>query len=490
MKKTWRNIIITSLVLVIVEISITLLLLHPYYKAQVVYNSIDDGNWIETQENYEKLSDSQKERVQGYLFDFAAWEARQYAIGKIEYEKIAAIFDAVNAIDETGTIYNQFMPNINKNEYVKALEGLYDAEMSIDNNAVYECRNTINAVSLRLDNNSREELMIAVLTNKYQEFLNEQIGPENVQCMISIVTTNSIYQAYDYANVISNNVDKVLEYRAVYENAKVKLEEEDYFAVIDMCKNLQVDTNDTIYQGLISELYTQAYETGKTYYLGKLDTLVIQGEKEAAVNLMADIQARYGDDVDVSDVKADLAEDWQKEYIKFVEQWENNLKLSLEEFETGEYILEHQYDNLRPNSILLYDVDNNSIPELFLFKSENINNIYVECYMYGYIEDKCRFLGYVNLMKFCTTSEMVAFPENFERESGEECQLVQFDGEELSFETKCQKIEDVYYVDGYQVSDADYLSAQSQVLANISQDAITNLKNSTLEDAEKYILAY
>lgn len=490
MKKTWRNVIIISLMLVIAEITATFVLLHPYYKVQLVYNSISEGNWIETQENYDNLSSSQQDRVQEYLLSYAAWEARQYAAGEVTYEQAAATFDAINAIDETGTIYGLYMYDISKNEFMKVVRELHQVETSFDNTKVYTLRQTLNAVSLRLDNASREQLLVVLLNEKYQEFLDEDITVDSARAFVSLVISNSIYEAYDYAQVISNNIDCVVDYRATYENAKVNFDEEDYFLAMDLCSSITVDPKDTNYKTLVSDLYTQAYETGKTYYAEQLDFYVMTGEKEAAVNLMAEIELRYGDDFDTSDTKEDLAEDWQKACVSLADNWESDLKSHLGETDTGEYILTNEYDNLKPDSLLLYDVDGNGVPELFLFNSSRVSNSYVECFVYAYIDGEYQYLDYINVMNFCSTSSVVAFPTAFDRTVGVECVLVEFDGTSFTFGTECQKIDDVYYVDGYEVSDADYLSAQSQVLANINEKVVGNAGYSSLTDSERYILSY
>lgn len=490
MKKTWRNVIIISLILVVIEITATFILVHPYFETQLVYNSISEGNWIETKENYDKLSSTQMERVQEYLPAYAAWEARQYATGEVTYEEAAATFDAINAIDESGTLYSTFMYDISKNEYVKVFRELHRVETSFDNTEIYTLRQTLNAISLRLDNSSREELLVMLLNEKYQEFLDEEISVDSAKSFVSLVVSNSIYDAYEYALVIGNNIDCVVNYRAIYENAKLCFDEEDYFTAMDLCSDIKLDPKDTTYQTLFSDLYTQAYDTGKTYYGEKLDYYVMTGANEEAVNLMAEIDLRYGDDFDTGDYKEDLAEDWQKACVELASNWESDLKANLAETETGEYILDNEYDNLKPDSLLLYDVDGNEIPELFLFNSSRADNSYVECFVYAYVEDEYKYMDYINVMNFCNTSSLVAFPTAFDRTVGEECVLVEFDGTSFTFGTECQKIEDVYYVDGYEVSDADYLSAQSKVLANINEKVIGNSKYSSLTDSERYILSY
>jgi len=172
------------------------------------------------------------------------------------------------------------------------------------------------------------------------------------------------------------------------------------------------------------------------------------------------------------------------------EKWDEDLEYQLKQDDVGEYILTYQYDVLRPDSILLYDIDGNETPELFLFNQSRTGNDYVECFVYVYVDGKYQYKDYINVMNFCSTSSLVAFPVAFDRTLGEECMLVEFDGESFTYSIKCQKIESIYYVDDVEVNDADYLSAQSKVLANINEKVISNADYVSLFDCEKYILSY
>ena len=274
----------------------TVIFLHPYYKAQMVYNSINEGNWIETKDNYDKLSDAKQDRVQKYLSGYARWITEQYATGEISYDEAVASFDAINSIDESGTLYVTYMTEINKNEYVKAILGIHEAEVAYDNAKLYEYRNVLNSVMQRLDSDSRENLLVNMLNMQYEKFLNEEITADSMKCFCSVVESNSYYAAYDYSAVISQNVDYVINYRSIYENAVVKFDEKDYFAVMDMCTSFEIDPADTLYKANIEALYADAYETGKTYYKDELDAYVSAGDKDAAISLMSEIQNRYGEE--------------------------------------------------------------------------------------------------------------------------------------------------------------------------------------------------
>ncbi len=490
MKKTWRNIIIISLILVIAEVLGIILFLHPYYNKQKVFDSIQAGSWMDAQDNYEKLSAGAKEDVQSYLDDYGAWAAESYTKQDMSFQKVVSVFDAINSIDNTGAVYEKYMHDIVKNELILSLEKYHNAMVSYDNNAMFEAEKNISIISQRMSNDEREQIMIMVLNSKYRSFLDEGITPESMKSFATGIQQMSYYGAYEYSYVILNNVDYVVDYRGKYLEAKTLLEAEDYFGVMDICKEVKVDSLDQKYNELFGTLYSDSYEAGKTYYMSVLDTYVNKDEKTSAVNLMTKLEEYYGTDIDTSGVKEDMAEDWQKAYIEICEDIEGSLKRDLPSTEDGQYILANKFDEYMPDSVLLYDIDNNDVPEMILFDSTKVENDYVGCYLYGFVGDRYVYLGFVNIINLCADGNLVAFPVVFDRETGEEYCLIAFDGTGLSTTEYCQYINDVYYVNGAEVKDADYLSARSAILAHGYTKITPNLGYKGLEDSTSYILTY
>ncbi len=491
MKKTWRNIIIVSLVLILLETAAILIFLKPYYDSYRVYKSIEGGNWIETQETYDKLTFKQQERVQSYLPDYANWLAAQYMDGAMIYEDVAASFDAVNAIDDTRTLYGTYMYDISKNEYIKVINGMHKAVDTLDTKGEYDYRQTLNAINHRLGYDVREDILVNMLNIKYQQFLNEEITVDSMKNFYNLVIANSIYTAYDYAGVISHNVDCVIAYRSVYENAVADCNEDRYFEAMELCNIIVPAGEDTLYQNKIRELFETAYEAGKEYYPEKIQDYVNQGKKGNAVELMGQVEDFYGDDIDLTYIKEDMASDWQLAAIDVVNNWEKDLEDALSEFSTGEYILEHEYDNkLKPDSLVFYDINGDLVPELFMFNSDRADNEYVECFIYVYNGETYEFEEFLNVKHFCTDSNIVVFPSGFDRAKGDECQLVFFDGSSFYKGDMCQLINDVYYVNGAETDDLEYLETQTEILSHINERVIANCGYSSLKDGEGYILAY
>lgn len=490
MKSTWRKIIIISLVLVVIEVVGIMFFIHPYYKIQTVFNSIDDGNWIETKENYDSLSQNQKDKVQSYLNDYGAHICNQYLAGEIDYQMVAAVFDAINSIDESGIISNSYMPSINHNEYKLAIKRLYSANSLYDSEAVYDAQMDISALNLRMDNVTREDIMVELLNEEYIAFLNEEITSETIKGYADIIAGISYYEAYAYVSVVKTNVDYVMSYRDLYTVADTLYNENKYFEVMKICNSVYVDTLDTNYTQLFNTLYTDAYDNGKIYYGDLLDTYVAADDKANTVALMDTIEDYYGTDFDLSDATSAMLEEWQQSYIAFVENYEAALQADLNLTEEGQYILQNEYTNLKPNAMFLYDIDKNGVAELFLFNDAYVTNDYVGCFVYTCINNTPKYLGYVNVINLSDESYIIAFPSAFERTTGDECSLISFDGTELAEESKCQYIDGIYYVDDAETDDVNYLSAQNAILSHANAVKVILSGYVGMDEGGRYIMEY
>lgn len=490
MKKTWRRIIIISLILVLFEVAGTMIFLHPYYKIQTVFNGIDNGNWIETQECYDSLGDKQKQKVQTYLDDYATFITGEYLSGKLDYQLVAAMFDAINSIDESKTISNTYMTSINHNEYKLAIKRIYAANTAYDTEAAYDAQMDISSLHLRMDNATREAIMIELLNEEYLAFLNEEISADTVKSYADIIAGISYYDAYAYVPIVKSNVDYVVQYRGLYTTATIYTLEQKYFEAMDICKQVHVDSLDTAYAEKYATLYQNAYDSGKVYYSELLDSYTVAKDKANTALLIELIQLYYGDDFDVSGAEEAMLEDWESAYVTFLENYEVSLQTDLNKSEEGQYILMNQYENLRPNSMFLYDIDKNGVAELFLFNDAYAEDDYTGCFVYGYQNNTPTYIGFVNVRNFCSGSHIVAFPNAFDRESGDEYSLIAYDGATFTVEKYCQHIGEVYYVDGEEVDDVEFLSAQSDILATVNEIKIKNSGYVSITDGKKYIMEY
>ncbi len=470
MKNGWKRLFIISFILIVLEIVGTAVVMLPFYARHMVFVNIEKGNAAKASGYYEMLNDSGKEKVISYLDDFAATLCEKYIDGKRTYEETMASLDAINEIDKSKQIAAGYIEDVASNEYKSVLLEFYEADITRDANKGYNLKPKLDIVKQRLDTSKRESLMIELLNEKYRSFLNDELPSENLLAMCSVVIDNAYYEAYDYAEVIAKNAESVVMYRNLYVSLQEKLAVNDYFGVINSCKNIVVDEWDTRYRSLFDDTYSSAYENGKTYYSEKLDELVASGDKEKAIELMNRIEAYYGDEVDISGARSKLIESWQQAYLDFMESYDASSA------------------SQTVNTVLLYDINDDDVPEMFLFDSADIDMAYIGCEIYNISNNKCKHLGYYYVVNICDDGYLITIPASG---GGDEAYaLTSYDGEKLTEGEDCKKIGESYYVNGQEVSDADYLSVRTGILAHASAYTLKNSKSSDIADAMEYIMFF
>ena len=490
MKKTWNRVIIISFIIILLELAGAVVFFMSPYKMYTLFERIDAGQWSKAKEIYDGMSSEQQAEAMSYMDDYALTVCQEYIDGEKSFTHTAASFDAINSIDATGSISASYMPDICHNEYKRAINELFDANRKFDTSKAFDAQNNIAAVQQRMDNPTREQIMIEMLNEKYQSFLDGTLSESDISSFAAIISGMAYSEAHSYVGVIVNNVSSVKRYRELYNEAEIMLDSDEYFGVMDICKVVVVDAYDTKYQELYSTLYEKAYITGKTYYSKILDSYVAADDSENAMLLMEKIEQYDGSDIDLGNAKKDLADDWQKKYIDIVDNVDAILQMELSASDLGQYILDNEYKNLKPDSVLLHDIDADGIPELFLFNKAQMDKDYVGCFIFGYNEENYSYLGFVNVMELCTDSNIIATPAAFDRTIGEEYVLMSYDGSSITETASCQNIDGTYYADYAAVSDVDYLSAQSSILSHSNGKGIADMEYVDIKDSESYIIAF
>ncbi len=490
MKKTWRKCIIISFVLITLELVGSIIFLSPYYKIRRVFDNIDAGQWPKALEYYEKLNDDQKEEVMSYLDSYAASICQNYIDGKKSYEEAAAGLDAIKSIEKTGVIFDKYSKDLDHNELKKIMTEYWQAVLNYDIETAHDTNTRSMNVQKRMKTVDKEQYMIELLNEKYQDFLDEKISYDAIVSMSVLITNSSYYDAYEYSGVILNNALCVNVYRDHYDKLVQLRDNKKYLQVMRACNTALIDPTDTNYKNKYKALYDDAYKLGIPYYEDVLSELISNDKKEKASELMNEIAKVYGDDFDLESVKRSMLNEWQLAYLDVVEDIDGKLKSDLAGSDTGNYILENKYEQLKPDSILLHDVNGDGVAEMFLFNSAFVGNDYVGCFVYTYDGSRAVYVGYANVRSFCTDSYLLTFPLAFGRSEGTEYSLTQFDGTSLYEVSSCQDMGGTYYVNGAEADELSYMSQRTSILGHESEYSIGNSKYDSIADAEKHIMAY
>lgn len=490
MSKRWHNVIVVSMIILALEVAGSLFFLFPYYRLQRVFKTIDAGQWMDTQESFEVLSDSQKEKALSYMDGYGAYLSERYVNGELSYLEVSASFDAINSITEDSEIFDKYTPAINRNEYVKLINQLYEANLAKDTEKKYENIAAITDIQNRIAVDDREAILVELLNKNLSRYIKHQISYEDLREFTRLVAGMSINTAYSYSYTVAGYAVNINNYRESYASVEAMLEAQDYIGVMELINGTELYDFDAEYYELYTVAYQTAYDTGKEYYVELLKSYLDAGDTQNSVALMSTLEAVYGTDIDIEFAKDAMMEDWQKACVARLEDWETYLIAQLDKDETGKYILDNEYDNLKPDSIALYDINEDGYPELCMFNSARLEDDYVGTFVLGYNQTDYVYVGYVNIISFGIKKNLVAFPICFGRDAGEEVCLYEYDGEKLTEGSKAQKFGDTCYVDGEEAIDIDYLSAQTAIMLNQDVNRIQNSGYVPIEKFKEYIIEY
>jgi hypothetical protein len=323
-----------------------------------------------------------------------------------------------------------------------------------------------------------------------EEYMSGSLSYDDMHTFAHLVTGMSINTAYDYAYTVEAYVQNMEDYRAKYADVESLISDEDYLGAITLIDEQQLYDFDKEYYELYQTTRQTAYDEGLSYYPVLLQSYIDAGDTEKAMTLVAALEPVYGSDMDLDFVKDALMTDWQRACISRLGDWESYLKTELDNDDTGKYILENAYDELKPDSLVLHDINEDGYPELLMFNSGKLDGDYVGTFIFGYDGSEYKYMGYVNIISFGISSNLVAFPICFGRDAGEEVCLYNYNGETLSAGSSAQKIGSTYYVDGAESSDIDYLSAQTAIMLNQDVTRIQNSGYVSLDDYREYVITY
>ena len=490
MKKTWNRLIIICVVLLAVVACGTIIFLMPYYNEYKVFDGIEAGQWTQVQKNYESLDSSRQKAVQEMLPAYAKHVCLEYQTGEKDYIYTVAAFDAINSIDATKSICTKYNTIVNRMEYRDAIEEIYNANQNYNSEGTVRAKETINNINLRLDADTKKEVVLEVLNEKYQQYLAQEITQEAMNSYLAIINNLAAADIKDYAAVIENNTQVVQGYRQLYDTAQSAYDTGDYLTAISICQAVQLDPLDQGYIDKYYSLYRLAYTTGMNYYDSLLDNYIEIGDNQNALNLLAKLEKYYSDDMNLQKFKLQMAKDWQKAYVKLAENADTEIQKALAETEDGVQILDNQYKNIKPDSMLLYDIDQDGVPEAFFYNNMERNDTYVSCFIFTYRDGACQYIGYAKVRSFCSDSTFVAFPWASSRTSGDEYCLKRYEDGVLTDGPYVQNVDGTYYVNEQAVDETEYLSQQSDTLATALNKGVKDFETAELKDSESYILAY
>lgn len=490
--RKWLIICIVSIVAIILEAAAAIIFVLPGINKNKMFEALKEGKGEEAAAYYDKVgffaADTIDEEIKGFLIS----ETNSCVDGKQKYEDTLKEILAVEKIGKYKNKNIEYIQNINLGQLITIFEKGYNDCIMNDGDdlfAIWDEFDEVYDISIKdtdhlsdYSDADREKYSEFIdtnldeyLKNKFNQFQDGTIDEDGAIAYIEVA--QNFFHDDTYAQELDEELYFVKYYKNAIDEISTMIEEEDYFDAYDASKECIDNPLDEKYSSKynqeLQKLQDEAYEKGKVYGLEKGLEAAQKEDTDTAQEYVNELKRIYGDSVDVSEIEALIAPGWAKAYKAFIEDIEPNLKaviakgIDVKSESTGDVIFSSQdisYEDLVPNVIIIYDFDDNDIPEMIL-KDAISGGCYVFTFADG--EVKCIFIGTIDGVgdpKYAVTTVSAI-------ESGVEMTidaLMRFDG------TEC-------LVEHYVVT-ADYGGTSYYLVDNLDDVSNQDAYNSTRGD--------
>lgn len=387
---------IISLVVMIASIICLNKVVLPLAYMTKAMNAIEKKDTATAKKYIAKLSDSNKEKFKAEIVDFVVYETNQYIAGKLSYDDLKAEFITIEDSKEYKGVTAEGFARANAIEIDKTACSIIKKKSgeveSSDEKTVY------NIYKIQSDDTSYFALYSDSARSKYKEivkdylekkavakyndFLDEKAEYEDVNAYVDLI--NYIPLSSIKISDISTELIYARYYMDDYDEVIELVEEEEYFKALKTLKSsLRYNEDDEHFKPFkkkFQDLYNELYDTTKEKAIEKAKKAIEASDYKQVKDIISDLKDCYGDNVDLSDIMDLLHQPWMDAYIKYMDDWEVNLKKDLaKKVKIGDYLTAtpDDFDDYKPKYFSLYDFDNDDVPEMILSYS---NIVYIFTY--------------------------------------------------------------------------------------------------------------
>ena len=431
--KTKKYIIITAISFVLIVTALILLFVWvlPSMNKNKALKALEEGRKDDAVTLFADFSHEKREDLSDDVKDIVVYTANQYIDGQKSYEDMYKVMEAVEEIPEYGGFSADAFLRINVPKMVETYEEalkLYgdngnndqfknkkkefddyrDVELNGNLSLTYNWSSSQNETY----ENAYETALDAELKKKYEDYTAGNINYAEIN--IAVDVARDLYFT-DYGHQLANELYYDDYFRGRLEEIQKEYDEQKYFEVIDDVKYItngySQESSWSRWSSKFEELSKNAEEKAKTFYVEKALEYVNEGNTYDAENIMSQIKAYLGDDVDVSAIEAAIEEknkpDWKKGYIQFMYDWQNNLANDMAIAASNGMMTAELYDpeavtmaDIDAKYVTLYDIDQDGTPEMFLR-----GTVYVA--VYSFDGTKPIYTGYISPIAIGKKGEMI-----------------------------------------------------------------------------------
>jgi len=429
--KKWMIITVISFVFIAASIVLFFVWVLPSMNKNKALKAIADGDVEQAEKLFREKTIEERNSLKEDVKDIVVYTANQYIDGKKSYDDMYKVMETVEEITPyEGLTADAFIRiNVPKmvetyqealkvygengdNDKFRSKRDEFDNYRDVEYNDNLSLKYGWERTQLDAYEKAYETTLDAELKKKYEEYEAGSIEYGDIKAAADVAS--SLWYS-EYAYEISNELYYDNYLRGRFETLHNQYEEKQYFDVIDDVESVKNNYSKehawSRWEDKFEEIKKQASEQAKTYYVQQAVEYANSGDSYEAEYIMGKLRERFGDDVDVSPIEAAILEnshaDWQKAYVAFMADWQNNLANDMAAAVDNGYITAELYNpdaitmaDLDAKYVTLYDVDKNGIPEMFLRGTE-----YVAVYTYD--DSSVIYTGYIAPMGVGGKGEMI-----------------------------------------------------------------------------------
>ena len=477
--KKWLIAGIISIILVLAEAAAMFLFVLPGMNKNKMIEALEEGDGAAAADYYDKVNFFAEGDKDDVVKGFLTTATNNYVSGKGSYEDALKKIQAAEKISAfKGKNIDNYKIIALKRE-MEIYEEAHKIVLEDENADISDIWDEFSTIYYAEDNKGGSYLtnykendiefrekyiddgLNSFLKGKYDSYNAGGIEDDEMLCYLD----SAIYLFEDtgYAYQLSDEMYYVQYYNEGLEMIKGELDEDNYVEAYDNAVSyIDNPADEEIFPRYENEFiairdtaYNDVKEKGYEAALSDAEA----GKTESAQAMMDNLRRICGDDIDLSEIEKLITPEWKKAYLDYMADWDANLRAVCTSSDYVEVLFEGKdesvtsteylnYDSYRPDSIVLYDIDQNGTPEMILRSSATE-------YIFAYNGEETEFLGLiVGISGFGEGGHIIsAFSDpdsNYPNDSGE---LYRFTDGKLVCESSYYFVEDeggkTYCVDTY-----------------------------------------
>lgn len=479
-KKKWTIITIVSVLLIAAAVVAFILLVFPEYNKNQVIKGLEKSDKDMVASAYDKLPDSQKDKLKTDIDDFATYRINQYLNGEASYEEVDAQLDIIAQNIKVSDDYNTSSTKF----YVYKLEQMTVDGMESDK---IENRDFAEEISGKiLDTGYAKEAYNGFYETYYNSYINDNI---HYKKMINFQATAEAYgsalganlpneKRRDVTNCIFIDMDR--------EFAKVAIDNGLYLDALKLYLSLYIgNADDPSDSNDVKKKKNAALEDAafcKQKVLEQIDRDLTNGNVSEAKKSYDELVVIFGENDPELTVLADsFVPKWKEVYKDFVTG--DYMARLTEDCDIG-YIVENRYDSrllivsdYPIERVSLWDLDDNDVPELILYGSNNMT------YFYTCENNELTFCGALKIISSVNDNEFIGAPYVDLGDGVKEIDVLFYSGGAWGISMAFVNDNGKYSVDGIEMGEDEF----TEKLNEVEQNLTINTDNAYISVADNYI---